>query len=169
MNPQPWFMWPFPRVQRHTWRSFLNSLTRLTFFHLAFRSASMPGHQTYCLAKLFILEMPGCVSCNSSITLIQNGEGITTRLPHNKHPSCTLNSNFRMVKGNRSSDIVSEQSGQPCRTNFLTSDKTGSRSVNSLICCADTEVDARCSMRRTIFLESRELLAGWKSAHSICI
>ena len=80
-------------------------------------SSFMFSHYTY-VARLFILTMPGCVSCSFSITASRPGGGTMTFDSRRTHPSSTLYSSFLLQKSLRSSPTSC--SGQPCRINLLT-------------------------------------------------
>lgn len=53
------------------------------------------GHQTWTRAGLFILTIPGWLACNSFVTSLQHASGITTLIPHSKHPASVVSS-FRL-------------------------------------------------------------------------
>ena len=69
----------------------------LNFFSIP---ATSPGHQTYCCARFFILETPGCASWSSFKTCACKVGGTMTWIPHSMYPSCRHNSSFLLEKDN---------------------------------------------------------------------
>ena len=61
-------------------------------------SLFIQGHQTYDLAIAFIQVIPRWLPCKSYNTLSLNGNGMITRLPHNKHELSTESSFFAKVE-----------------------------------------------------------------------
>ena len=93
--------------------------------------SSILGHQMYDRARAFILLAPKCVSCSSSSTDFRPGGGTTTLAPHSMHPSRTLSSFLRDVKGLYSSPNWAV--GHPCRMYWQTFERVGSLSVHLLM------------------------------------
>uniref|UniRef100_A0A6B0UVE5 Putative secreted protein n=1 Tax=Ixodes ricinus TaxID=34613 RepID=A0A6B0UVE5_IXORI len=72
-----------------------------TLFSIA---SSMPGHQTWLRATIFIFSIPGCVSCSTLNTAGLSDVGTTIRQPHNTQLSCTEHSSSRHENALQSAD-----------------------------------------------------------------
>ena len=107
---------------------------------------SIPGHQTYILARLFIFEIPRWPSCNSCSTATHPSGGITTLIPPIRHPSYD-DSSRRCEEYGSSSE--SPLCGHPHLTYCRTQGNLGSRLVQVWMSTAGTGDSSRCSTRST--------------------